>query len=268
METRLNDAEHKLAVQSTRSAEIRSASDLENADARHKSVKQKLQREVEMLENSLETAHATIKTLQSQLPGGADADAIVKQVQENQEKLKKMQDEYRRQVEDLEVALSTQTATLTRRENELKMLREQVSQLEGRLERAATTKEQDLSHLRADKTRFMEANQKLEQQNLELVTLCERVKGDYERQSATLTATEAQFSTSRHELGIREEEVRRLEDKVRTLEERVTTLRNEKSASNAAAATTPDSLLASKEAQIGDLEEKLNEQSEKYQVLN
>lgn len=42
---------------------------------------QKLQSEIEMLESSLETAHATIKALQSQLPEGTDQSSMIKQVQ-------------------------------------------------------------------------------------------------------------------------------------------------------------------------------------------
>ena len=39
LETRLNDAEHKLAGSSTRSSEINSQAAVDVADARHKSVK-------------------------------------------------------------------------------------------------------------------------------------------------------------------------------------------------------------------------------------
>ena len=47
-------------------------------------------------------------------------------MQETQEKMRAMQNEYRSQVDNLDVSLSTQSATLIRRENEIKMLREQV----------------------------------------------------------------------------------------------------------------------------------------------
>ena len=49
------------------------------------------------------------------------------QVQETQEKMLAMQAEYRKQIDNLEVNLSTTNATLLRRENEIKMLREGVS---------------------------------------------------------------------------------------------------------------------------------------------
>jgi len=39
LETKLNDAEHKLAGTSNRSSEINSQANLDQADARHKSVK-------------------------------------------------------------------------------------------------------------------------------------------------------------------------------------------------------------------------------------
>ena len=39
LETKLNDAEHKLAGRSNRSNEIRSQATVDQADARHKSVK-------------------------------------------------------------------------------------------------------------------------------------------------------------------------------------------------------------------------------------
>ena len=41
---------------------------------------QKLQSEIEMLESSLETAHATIKALQSQFPEGTNDDTLIQQV--------------------------------------------------------------------------------------------------------------------------------------------------------------------------------------------
>ena len=41
---------------------------------------QKLQSEIDMLESSLETAHATIKALQSQLPQGSNDDVLIQQV--------------------------------------------------------------------------------------------------------------------------------------------------------------------------------------------
>ena len=40
LETRLNDAEHKLASRSNRSSEISSQANVDQADARHKAVKQ------------------------------------------------------------------------------------------------------------------------------------------------------------------------------------------------------------------------------------
>ena len=49
------------------------------------------------------------------------------QVQDSQEKMLTMQGEYRKQIDNLEVNLSTTSATLLRRENEIKMLREGVS---------------------------------------------------------------------------------------------------------------------------------------------
>lgn len=50
-----------------------------------------------------------------------------KQVQETQEKMTAMQKEYRKQIDNLEVNLSTTNGTLLRRDNEIKMLREGVS---------------------------------------------------------------------------------------------------------------------------------------------
>ena len=49
------------------------------------------------------------------------------QVQETQEKMTAMQNEYRKQIDNLEVNLSTTNGTLLRRDNEIKMLREGVS---------------------------------------------------------------------------------------------------------------------------------------------
>ena len=48
-------------------------------------------------------------------------------MQETHEKMIAMQSEYRKQIDNLEVNLSTTNASLLRRENEIKMLREGVS---------------------------------------------------------------------------------------------------------------------------------------------
>ena len=48
-------------------------------------------------------------------------------MQETQEKMTAMQNEYRKQIDNLEVNLSTTNGTLLRRDNEIKMLREGVS---------------------------------------------------------------------------------------------------------------------------------------------
>ncbi|XP_063674521.1 trichohyalin-like isoform X12 [Bolinopsis microptera] len=260
LETRLNDSEHKLAGRSNRSNEIRSQATVDQADARHKSVKNKLSSEISMLESSLATAHSTIKTLQAQLPEGASDSILIKQVQETQEKMLAMQAEYRKQIDNLEVNLSTTNATLLRRENEIKMLREGVSHLESRLERAALAKEQDMAAVKLEKEKHILANQKLETQNIELVTLCETIKGDFEKQSLTTKELEDLKNKLQHDLELNQQEAKMSRDKVKVLEDKLASLRDE-----AASHSSPDALLQSKEEQINDLEEKLNEQSEKSQ---
>ncbi|KAL5262062.1 hypothetical protein ACHWQZ_G007682 [Mnemiopsis leidyi] len=261
LETKLNDAEHKLAGTSNRSSEINSQANLDQADARHKSVKAKLTSEITMLESSLATAHATIKTLQAQLPEGAGDNKLVQQVQETQEKMTAMQKEYRKQIDNLEVNLSTTNGTLLRRDNEIKMLREGVSHLESRLERAAASKEQDIAAVKQEKEKHILANQKLETQNIELVTLCETIKGDFEKQSESHKELEDLKNRLQLDLELNRQELKNSTTKVKALEDKLASMRAE-----IASHTSPDALLQSKEEQINDLEEKLNEQSEKSQA--
>ena len=135
--------------------------------------------------------------------------------------------------------------------------------MESRLERAALAKEQDMSAVKLEKEKHILANQKLETQNIELVTLCETIKGDFEKQSLTTKELEDLKNKLQHDLDLNQQEAKISRDKVKVLEDKLASLRDE-----AASHSSPDALLQSKEEQINDLEEKLNDQSEKSQVPN
>ena len=135
--------------------------------------------------------------------------------------------------------------------------------MESRLERAAASKEQDIALVKQEKEKHLLANQKLETQNIELVTLCETIKGDFEKQSATVKELEDLKNRLQLDLELNHQELKNTVEKVKVLEDKLAVLREE-----AASHGSPDALLQSKEEQINDLEEKLNEQSEKSQVLN
>lgn len=137
----------------------------------------------------------------------------------------------------------------------------QVSNLESRLERAAVSKEQDISAVKQEKEKHILSNQKLETQNMELVTLCETIKGDFEKQTQTNKQLEELKSKLQLDLELNHQELKNSGERVRVLEDKLAALREE-----VASHSSPDALLASKEEQINDLEEKLNEQSEKSQV--
>lgn len=134
--------------------------------------------------------------------------------------------------------------------------------MENRLERASLVKEQDIQSVRQEKERHVLANQKLETQNIELVTLCETIKGDFEKTTESLREVEAVRSRLQHEVEEKEVELDNFREKVRVLEEKLGVVKAE-----LAAQGSYDALLESKDQQINDLEEKLNEQSEKFQVF-
>jgi hypothetical protein len=133
--------------------------------------------------------------------------------------------------------------------------------LENRLERAALSKEQDIAAVKQEKEKHILANQKLETQNIELVTLCETIKGDFEKQTQTGKELEDLKNRLQLDLELNRQELKNSMDKVKVLEDKLGALREE-----VASHSSPDALLQSKEEQINDLEEKLNEQSEKSQV--
>ena len=80
----------------------------------------------------------------------------------------------------------------------------QVSNLESRLERAAASKEQDITAIKQEKEKHVLAAQKLETQNVELVTLCEKIKGDFGKQSDRLKDLEDLQSRLQHDLELKD----------------------------------------------------------------
>ena len=134
--------------------------------------------------------------------------------------------------------------------------------MENRLERSSIVKEQDINAVRQEKDRHVLANQKLETQNIELVTLCETIKGDFERTAEALKEKEGAWNRLQHDVEEKEQELENYREKVGLLEEKLGTIRAE-----LAAQSSHGVLLQSKDQQINDLEEKLNEQSENFQVI-
>ena len=116
--------------------------------------------------------------------------------------------------------------------------------------------------MKQEKEKHILANQKLETQNIELVTLCETIKGDFEKQSESHKELEDLKNRLQLDLELNRQELKNSATKVKALEDKLASMRAE-----IASHTSPDALLQSKEEQINDLEEKLNEQSEKSQEL-